>query len=345
MSEKQGISFCIITGGQRPDRIDTLIKSIKAQSVPSYEILVCGRHRPDPGIIYTEKAHWADRAEVSKMRNFNAAGAQYDTIIILDDDVEFTPDWWRNIRAVQNFDILGCEGLDGNGDRWWDWQKMERGNPLAGPVLLDYTETDHDVYISGYFMMIKKQVWKAVKFDENRRNYQHDDVDFCHRALDLGYRVETCPKATVIHHVDARGREESERARTDYIKKNFSIKSDRDLGKMLLSTNYFREALPVFKKLSGADPSFENFYNLAYCFQQVGGYSNASKYYLEAIYADGNKDDIRVASAYLHMGEVFLKQGRKELALDCAKTATTLMPQNKKAVEMLFKLEPKKEKK
>ena len=58
-------------------------------------------------------------------------------------------------------------------------------------------------------MMMRAEVWEAVKFDENRRNYQHDDVDFCHRATDIGFSLKIFPNASVIHHMDPRGRDES----------------------------------------------------------------------------------------------------------------------------------------
>ena len=341
MSVETGISFCVITGGFRPDRMENLIRSIIRMEVPNYEILVCGWHpggETDGRIDYVEKRDWAGRAEVCRMRNFNAARAKFDTIIILDDDVEFTPTWWREVRVLGDFDLAGCRGVDGNGNRWWDWQRVERGNPLSAPALLEYGETHPDAYISGYFMMMRKSVWEAVKFDESRRNYQHDDIDFCHRVTDKGYSLKVFPQATVIHHVDLRGRDESENARREFIAKNAELKSVGDEARFYLSMKEYLKAIPLYKKVAKNDPSFRTYYNLGYCYQQLGALGNAARYYLQAIEVSGSEDTPRLASAYLHLGEIFIKKGHYEYAEGSLKKALAFLPENRRAEELLDSL-------
>ena len=340
MGFKPGISFCVISGGHRPDRLEALIQSIIRLEIDVFEILVCGLYEggeSDRRVKYFKKEEWANRAEVCRMRNFNAENGSYDTIIILDDDVEFTLGWWKGISKQIEFDLAGCRGVDGNGQRWWDWQKIERDNPTAKPELLDYDETDPNAYISGYFMMMKRAVWERVKFDEDRRNYQHDDIDFCHRVTDMGYTLKIFPNATVIHHVDERGRDESERARKDFLRSNRVAKSESEEAQFYLSLGEYREAIPLFKKLAGKERKFEHLYNLAFSYHKVGALNNAIKYYLEAVAepAKDGSDDVRLAAAYLHLGEIFIKKGDNTLAEGSLKKALSYLPEHKKAEQLL----------
>ncbi len=339
MERESGISFCIITGGQRFDMMENLIQSIAAQNVPSYEIIVCGNYREDPRIRFFEKKEWAENAEVCKMRNFAAARARFDTIIILDDDVEFAPDWYEKIKRENDFDLAGCKGLLPDSRRCWDYQKMERGNPLAAPVPLDYGEDDPDAYISGYFMMMRAKVWKAVKFDENRRNYQHDDVDFCHRATDIGFSLKIFPNATVIHHMDPRGRDESEKARANFIEEGASSGlSDYEEGMKRLLLKDYKSAISAFKKSVADKSDFNAFYHLAYCHQQIGALNNAARYYLKAVETPGENDGSRMAAALFHLGEIYAEKEIWYFAEYFFEKALIFSPGHRKAARILAEL-------
>jgi len=80
------LSFCIITGGKRPDLIRTVITSIRAQKIPAYEIIVAGKHHAEPGIVYVEAEEAAAHGRLSEMRNKAVALTRYENIVILDDD-------------------------------------------------------------------------------------------------------------------------------------------------------------------------------------------------------------------------------------------------------------------
>jgi len=338
LTRKAGISFCIITGGKRPDRMETLIQSIVRMELPNYEVLVCGIFHKDSRIRYFEKREWAVSAKVCKMRNFNAKNSKFDTIIILDDDVEFSPDWWEKIKDEKEFDLLGCRGVDSNGNRWWDWQSIERNSPLAKPKLMAYNEESPDAYISGYFMMMKHSVWEDVKFDENRKNYQQDDIDFCHRLTAKGYLLKIFPDALVIHHVDGRGREVSEKARTEYLL-NGKPKNRKEEAEQLIMLGNFKKAIPILKDELKNKKDFYTLYNIAYCYQQIGATANAIRYFFDAIFSDSPTEKQRLASAFLHLGELFIESGKPHLAASSLTSAITLMPKNKKANGLLSSIE------
>jgi tetratricopeptide (TPR) repeat protein len=189
-------------------------------------------------------------------------------------------------------------------------------------------------------MMMKRSVWEKVKFDEDRRNYQHDDIDFCHRVTDMGYSLKIFPDATVIHHVDVRGRDESERARKEFLLKNRVTRSESEEAQFLVALGEYREAIPLFKKLAVKERTFAHLYNLAYSYHRIGALNNAIKYYLDAVAepAKDGSDDVRLAAAYLHLGEIFIKKGNTALAEGSLKKALAYLPEHKKAEQLLDSL-------
>ncbi len=336
MSRPAGISFCVITGGHRPVMMESLIRSIVRMGVPAYEILVCGNWHDDPRIDYAEQKEWAANAEVCRMRNFNAQRARYGTVIVLDDDVEFFPDWWEKMQAHKEFDLAGCRGLDPSGQRWWDYQRIGRGNPIALPHLLEYGEKHPDAYISGYFMMMRWEVWNAVRFDETRRNYQHDDIDFCHRATAAGFSIKIFPDAAVTHHVDPRGREESEKAKAQFIAShNMEGASDMELGTKYMMLKEYKKAIALFKSFAAETGDFPSTYNLAFCYEQAGATDDALFCYAKAATIPGEIEASRRAAAHFHAGEIHKACGRLAEAELHLKSALGLQPDHRKAAQSL----------
>lgn len=329
-----GISFCVISGGHRPDMMEALIQSIEAQRIPAYEILVCGKYKHDPRIDYLPTPELAETAAVCKMRNLNAARARYDTIIILDDDVTFAPDWWKNMQRHSNFDLAGCRGLDPLGNRWWDYQTIERGNPLASPELLDYAAQDPGSYISGYFMMMRRDVWEAVKFDETRRNYQHDDVDFCHRAKDAGFSLSVFPDAVVTHHVDPRGRDENNRAKAEFIENNASGATAEEEARKLLLLKDYAAAADKYGALAARHGRFNDWYDLAFCEEQQGNVDAALEHYRKAAKAIA-PSAARLAAAWFHIGSILRAQGEAKNAETALRKTLELQPGHKMAALLL----------
>jgi len=92
--------------------------------------------------------------------------------------------------ASMIFELLGLNWLwPGNpvnrGYRYLD-RDLNQGGPVEQPA--------------GAFLMIRRDVWERLGgFDENFHPVWFEDVDFCRRAIDSGYRIEYVPKVRAEH--------------------------------------------------------------------------------------------------------------------------------------------------
>jgi GT2 family glycosyltransferase len=67
--------------------------------------------------------------------------------------------------------------------------EQDDGLGIVGPVLDGAGGTEHDLdWISGAGMLMRRAVADTLRFDERFGSYV-EDVDFCYRARDLGWRV------------------------------------------------------------------------------------------------------------------------------------------------------------
>ncbi len=316
---EKGYSFTTITGGYRDDLLEQLFDSIHRMNIPHYEIIVTGNYREREGIRYIPAPELAANAEVCKMRNMGCKAARYDKILVLDDDVEFTPDWYEKIKNFTDFDMTGCRGIDPDGNRWYDYNWADRRNVLAPTKMIPYDVYNDGVYISGFFQMFKAYVWERVKYDEGRRNYQHDDVDFCHRVIDAGFRISVFPEATVIHHVDTRGRAVSEEALQEFEESLFTpFEKLYRAGLDAYRNAGFCEAQSLLQQALEEEENCRGFYALGLVQQKLCNLDAAALSYRSAldILEDNDEEwiDFDPASLHLHIGEIAKAQGKYEEA-------------------------------
>ena len=114
------ISFVIITGGTKSDHLVRLVKSIFLQKIPNYEILIVGNTKSLVDKQETRKVIFdlatkipapeaASKGELGVMRNLGCEKAQFENIVILDDDLLLTKDWYKNLlKFNKDYDILTC---------------------------------------------------------------------------------------------------------------------------------------------------------------------------------------------------------------------------------------------
>ncbi|MDH3251713.1 MAG: glycosyltransferase, partial [Ignavibacteria bacterium] len=194
------LSFCIITAGKREQLLQTVIASIHAQGIPQYEIIVAGCFHEAPGIIYVAAQGEAESGRLGAMRNAALAQAQYENVVILDDDIVPSPDWYEGLRQYgDRFEILTSQVRLPDGSRYWDHASF--GGP-RGQVILNPEEEDEFLYMTGGGgWLVKRRVWQALRWDDGLGFYKGEDVDFAARCREQGYRI-THNHRSVVYHVD-----------------------------------------------------------------------------------------------------------------------------------------------
>jgi len=191
-------SFCIITNGKRPELLRMVIRSIQAQPVATYEIIISGAYHAEPGVVYVAAEDAAAEGRLGEMRNRAVALAQYENIVLLDDDILLSPGWYAAFMAYSKpFDILTSQIRLPDGGRYFD--HVTTGGP-KGQAFLDEDEDDDFVYMTGGGgWVMKSHVSRSVSWNPDKFFYQEEDVDFSRRCQAQGYKISHHRKMVVYH--------------------------------------------------------------------------------------------------------------------------------------------------
>lgn len=229
------ISFGIKTNRKKEWKLAAVIASMLAQGVEPgrREILVTGD--TDFSVIDGEMAKQirllpdpdsAANGRLSKMMNNLAAAASHPWICLCDDDIIFTDGWYekvcRFIAAHPEVDVCSFPIRNTDGSRFWDWAIHIDGD---GSHLIDPGGADQRVYITGGMVLMKRKVWEAQRWDEERGFYQFEDVEWSRRVIADDFTVALCNSAFVLHN-DWR-----------YLQVGSGIKCMKDIGDVIAAAN------------------------------------------------------------------------------------------------------------
>lgn len=334
------ISFIVISGGKRPTAIARLFDSVTAQSIADYEIIMVGEHAgPSPAnCVYIKRPELASVAAICKMRNIGLDAAKGDPAILLDDDIELSTTWYRDIRGhlASGFDVAGHSVTLPNGKRWYDWNVASRTDPLMPTLMIPYAHTGRDVYISGCLMIVSRHVFEKVRFNENLLNHQRDDVEFCHRVWDAGFTIQFFEKPSAIHYLEPSGRSQSDPA------SGSALLSE---GIHLYRMEQYSEAVRLFESviLSGAD-SVKAVYHKGLCLMNMGDTQGAQDAFKRVVQTAGmsDKDTRRLYfTACFHLGAIYEATGKNDEARKMYETALTGMPEHRNSAEGIKRISAK----
>jgi len=147
---------------------------------------------------------------------------KFDFIVLLNNDVLVNPNFLEELlKESDNYDIIGpkiyfAPGFEYHKDRyqrndlgkviWSMGGQMDWSNIYGSNIGID--EVDHGQFekitnkidfISGCCLMASHQVFKTIgKLDENYFMYL-EDVDFCQRAKNAGFKMACIPKSVIWH--------------------------------------------------------------------------------------------------------------------------------------------------
>ena len=198
-------TFGITTDYKNKDQLFEVFDSIEKLNIPEYEILVIGGEQPyDTGHIKyihfdeLQKPGWTTRK-----KNIIAQQAQYENVVLMHDYYVFDKDWYKNMVEFSNnvpWDICSCQQLLITGERHFtDWVVWD------DPIFPRYSALPYDewtrvpyMYISGGWIMTKKQVLIDNPFNEELVHGQAEDVEWSLRVRNK-YRI-VCNGSAIVKH-------------------------------------------------------------------------------------------------------------------------------------------------
>lgn len=268
------ISFIIITDGKKPQKLMNQIQSIRYQKINKYEIIIAGNpnnifyNQDDIKIV--KDISGAQNGNLSSMRNKACSKASYEYLVISDDDMLFSLNWYSQLESSldKSFDIITpCVKLP-DGTRFWDYCCY--GSPKNGHQILEVDQKDDYLYMSGgQSWIMTKQVFDAVQWDESisfynalqNKNTQNEDTDYSERCRSKGFKIEHLHNI-IVYHDDATysgvGRNMSRRKNPTMewvllFKENVNLMSS--MYNHLMSNKLYAEAIDILRCIAYNDPT------------------------------------------------------------------------------------------
>lgn len=203
---------------------------------PALEIIVVDNGTTDPEVLALYE-DWRRgpvpfRAEIrqepfnfSRAVNRGCSLASGDVLLLLNNDIEMQePGWLKEMVSCLDFPetgIVGAKllypdrtiqhagviaGLGGLAGHWFIGEKPDFPGPMARLKVRQSLSV-----VTGACYLISRPCWERVgPFDEEKFAIAYNDVDFCLRAVNAGFRVVWTPFAELIHHESAsRGSDET----------------------------------------------------------------------------------------------------------------------------------------
>ncbi|MCH8474840.1 MAG: glycosyltransferase [Opitutales bacterium] len=199
-----------------------------------YHILIIDNDSTDPKSISYLQSLPQDKVQVipfkepfnySRINNFAVRQTEDEFILLLNNDVEvINPDWLSELVRQGVRDGVGCVGAKllypddtvqhagvvlGVGGVAGHWQKHKRDGAYGYFNHLNLVRAYSAV--TGACMLVRKKVYEEVGgLEENYLTVAFNDVDFCLKVREAGYRNIYTPFARLYHHESkSRGKDES----------------------------------------------------------------------------------------------------------------------------------------
>jgi len=196
-------SFGILTNGTKDDWVDKEIKSILDLKIPYVEIIVCGNYKNKHKYKIKRINFNPEIAWITKKKNMICESAKYENIVITHDRYIFNEDWYKGMKKYGNyFEVLSCVIKDPNGKRTDEWNAygtdLNDKTNFGKQGWLEYRDWDKNGYIDGGLYILKKSVWKKVKWNNNLLLNEGEDIEISKDFYNFGFIARFNPYSTCI---------------------------------------------------------------------------------------------------------------------------------------------------
>lgn len=204
--------------------LEKFLPGVLRHSSPLAEIIIADNASSDDSLAYLEKNHPEIRI-IRLTRNFGFAGGynlalkqiEADNYILLNSDIEVTENWIAPVLKLMQADphIAACQPKIRS---YYDPEKFEYAGAAGGYIdkygypfcrgrLFQSIEKDEGQYdqatevfwATGACMFLKADIFhKLGGFDDDFFAHM-EEIDFCWRAKNQGYKIMFCPDSTIFH--------------------------------------------------------------------------------------------------------------------------------------------------
>lgn len=206
------------------------LNSIKQMINCEYEVIIVDNASSDGSTQYLKNNFpWVKLIENNCNSGFSAGNnlgvsiARGDYILLLNNDTLILDDIQPAMEVFENNDdigVIGCKLLYGDGrlqfSNGYDhtplritlsWIGLQKFNFLPSIFRREerrtshYDKIQHNVsWVSGAFLITRKHLWKKLGGMDDHYFMYVEDVDYCKRVRDAGYRVVYLPSIKIIHY-------------------------------------------------------------------------------------------------------------------------------------------------
>lgn len=205
-------TFGIITNGKRAEWVDLIIKSIRKQKIPNYEIIICGTYKTkmEKDTIFIPFNKKDDKGWITKKKNLIVKNAKYENICMLHDRMILDIDWYKGMKKWGNcFENLGCQQLYED-IRVNDWVvshyfiKSKENKKFSFESYLDYRDWYPNIWFLGQLNIFKKSIITKnnLWWNENLYYGQREDYYFSQKLDKNGFihRFNNFSKVKTLTH-------------------------------------------------------------------------------------------------------------------------------------------------
>ena len=204
--------------------LDQFLPFVVHSNYPNLQIVVADNGSTDDSAGYV-KAHYPSIDIIELGHNYGFAKGynealkqlQAEYFVLLNSDVEVTPDWIQPVISLMESDkLIGvCQPkilmfnnrklfeYAGAAGGWLD----HFGYPFARGRIFDICEEDNGQYdatepifwATGAAMFVRAELYRELNGLDEYFFAHQEEIDFCWRVQLAGYKVYACPKSTVYH--------------------------------------------------------------------------------------------------------------------------------------------------
>lgn len=230
MIQQNGRFAVIILNFNKKADVLKAVASVLASDIDDVDIVIVDNNSSD-GSVEAIRSAYPDTPLLANDDNLGVSGGRnsgwkyalehfdFEYILFLDDDAMLSPDYLRLVRdtyrehpdagvvcgkafTTENRDVLMSVGIDAN-LYTGSIEDIGVGEPDRG----QYDELVERDSCGGFAFCTRAALFQQLDaFDEKFNPYGWEDVDYCLRARDAGYRTLYQPDAVLVHKGSKAGR-------------------------------------------------------------------------------------------------------------------------------------------